>query len=188
MRAERGRADRRDRAGWICANAGIDASNVPGRGPRDAAARGPGRLGPADPGRAARRGGSRPAVVIADSFGRPWRLGQTDVAIGCAGLVRVDDLARCGGDAPWDELTATAIAVADEVAAAADLVRAKDEGVPAASFAGSAASSPPTTDPARPPSGGRVRPRTCSAGEAPGGQLAPPIGSGWPSSVNSGGS
>ncbi len=75
--------------------------------------------------------GAAPAVVIADSFGRPWRIGQTDVAIGCAGLAPIDDW-RGRRDGHGTELAATAIAVADEVAAAADLVRAKDEGVPAA--------------------------------------------------------
>ena len=73
--------------------------------------------------------GAAPAVVIADSFGRPWRIGQTDVAIGCAGLTAVDDW-RGRRDGHGTELAATAIAIADEVAAAADLVRAKDEGVP----------------------------------------------------------
>jgi coenzyme F420-0:L-glutamate ligase / coenzyme F420-1:gamma-L-glutamate ligase len=71
------------------------------------------------------------AVVIADSFGRAWRVGQAEVAIGCAGLNPVDDW-RGRTDAGGRELTATAIAIADEVAAAADLVRAKDAGVPAA--------------------------------------------------------
>jgi coenzyme F420-0:L-glutamate ligase/coenzyme F420-1:gamma-L-glutamate ligase len=72
-----------------------------------------------------------PAVLITDSFGRPWRLGQSEVAIGCAGLAPVDDW-RGRADANGRELTATAIAIADEVAAAADLVRIKDSGVPAA--------------------------------------------------------
>ncbi len=75
--------------------------------------------------------GVAPAVVVADSFGRPWRVGQTDVAIGCAGLVVLDDW-RGRRDAEGRELTATMVAVADEVAAAADLVRGKDAGVPAA--------------------------------------------------------
>ena len=70
------------------------------------------------------------AVVIADSFGRAWRLGQAEVAIGCAGLAPMDDW-RGRTDASGRELKATAIAVADEVAAAADLVRTKDSGVPA---------------------------------------------------------
>ncbi|HMI81825.1 MAG TPA: coenzyme F420-0:L-glutamate ligase [Solirubrobacterales bacterium] len=69
--------------------------------------------------------------MISDSFGRAWRLGQAEVAIGCAGLVPLDDW-RGRQDAQERELSATAIAIADEVAAAADLVRAKDEGVPAA--------------------------------------------------------
>jgi coenzyme F420-0:L-glutamate ligase/coenzyme F420-1:gamma-L-glutamate ligase len=72
-----------------------------------------------------------PAVVIADSFGRAWRIGQAEVAIGCAGLIPVDDW-RGRNDAGGRELQATEIAIADQVAAAADLVRVKDSGVPAA--------------------------------------------------------
>ncbi len=68
---------------------------------------------------------------MADSFGRPWRLGQTDVAIGCAGLAPLDDW-RGRVDRDGGELAATAIAIADEVAAAADLVRDKVSGTPAA--------------------------------------------------------
>jgi len=116
--------------GWICANAGIDASNVPGE---DRVT-----LLPADPDASARRIRSeiaavaevRPAVVIADSFGRPWRLGQTDVAIGCAGIAPLDDW-RDRPDREGRRLVATVPAVADEVASAADLARDKDTGVPA---------------------------------------------------------
>jgi coenzyme F420-0:L-glutamate ligase len=72
----------------------------------------------------------RPAVVVTDSFGRPWRLGQTDVAIGCAGLAPLDDW-RGRADREGGELVATVVAVADQVAAAADLARGKDAGVPA---------------------------------------------------------
>jgi coenzyme F420-0:L-glutamate ligase/coenzyme F420-1:gamma-L-glutamate ligase len=71
----------------------------------------------------------RPAVVVSDSFGRPWRLGQADVAIGCAGIAPVDDW-RGRSDREGRELAATVVAVADEAAAAADLARAKDSGVP----------------------------------------------------------
>jgi coenzyme F420-0:L-glutamate ligase / coenzyme F420-1:gamma-L-glutamate ligase len=118
-------------SGWICANAGIDLSNV---GAGDLAA-----LLPEDPDASARRirddigkaAGARPAVVVADSFGRPWRVGQVDVAIGCAGLVPVDDWAG-RRDRDGRELAATAPAVADQIAAAADLVRPKDAGIPAA--------------------------------------------------------
>jgi len=67
--------------------------------------------------------------VISDSFGRAWRLGQSEAAIGCAGLQPIDDW-RGRRDAHGRELEATMIAVADEVAAAADLVRGKDSGVP----------------------------------------------------------
>jgi coenzyme F420-0:L-glutamate ligase / coenzyme F420-1:gamma-L-glutamate ligase len=70
-----------------------------------------------------------PAVVISDSFGRAWRLGQAEVAIGCAGLMSLDDW-RGRRDAGGRELSATVIAVADEIASAADLTREKDNGVP----------------------------------------------------------
>ena len=117
--------------GWICANAGIDASNVPGDGAVT--------LLPLDADASARRiraeiheaAGVSPAVLIADSFGRPWRIGQADVAIGCAGLVPLDDW-RGRRDHEGRELSATIVAIADQVAAAADLVRDKDAGIPAA--------------------------------------------------------
>jgi coenzyme F420-0:L-glutamate ligase/coenzyme F420-1:gamma-L-glutamate ligase len=117
--------------GWICANAGIDASNVPGD---DMVA-----LLPEDADASARRiraeladstSGSRPGVIIADSFGRPWRLGQAEVAIGCAGVTPIDDW-RGRRDTQDRELTATAIAVADQLAAAADLGRDKTSRHPA---------------------------------------------------------
>jgi coenzyme F420-0:L-glutamate ligase/coenzyme F420-1:gamma-L-glutamate ligase len=131
IRAERDVLITETRSGWICANAGIDSSNV--------ALDGCVALLPVDPDSSARRiraelrrsSGSAPAVVISDSFGRPWRLGQSDVAIGCAGLQPLDDW-RGRSDREGRELTATVIAVADELAAAADLVRAKDAGIPAA--------------------------------------------------------
>jgi coenzyme F420-0:L-glutamate ligase/coenzyme F420-1:gamma-L-glutamate ligase len=131
IRAERGVLIVEGRAGWISANAGIDASNVPGS-ERVA-------LLPEDPDASARRlraelrdaTGSSPAALIADSFGRPWRLGQTDVAIGCAGLTALDDW-RGRRDRDGAELEATAIAVGDEIVSAADLVRDKDDGIPAA--------------------------------------------------------
>jgi coenzyme F420-0:L-glutamate ligase/coenzyme F420-1:gamma-L-glutamate ligase len=115
----------RTRHGFVCANAGVDASNAP----EDCVV-----LLPEDPDASARRLREalpgRPAVVIADSFGRPWRVGQTDVAIGIAGLVAVDDW-HGRPDRSGRELHATAIAIADEAAAAADLARAgKDAGEP----------------------------------------------------------
>jgi coenzyme F420-0:L-glutamate ligase/coenzyme F420-1:gamma-L-glutamate ligase len=131
VRAERGVLIAETHSGWICANAGIDASNLPGEGTVS--------LLPADPDASARRiraeieaiAGVRPAVVVADSFGRPWRLGQCDVAIGVAGLRPLDDW-RGRSDRRGRELAATVIAVADQVAAAADLSRDKDAGMPAA--------------------------------------------------------
>jgi coenzyme F420-0:L-glutamate ligase / coenzyme F420-1:gamma-L-glutamate ligase len=116
--------------GLICANAGVDRSNA--AGPDEAI------LLPADPdgsARALRAGiaairGVRPAILISDSFGRAWRLGQTDVAIGAAGLTPLDDW-RGRADSHGRELQATAIAVADSIAAAADLARAKDGAQPA---------------------------------------------------------
>jgi coenzyme F420-0:L-glutamate ligase/coenzyme F420-1:gamma-L-glutamate ligase len=135
LRAEHGVLITETHHGFVCANAGIDASNLPEDGTVC--------LLPADPDTSARtirtelttaiEEGPRPsiAVVITDSFGRAWRLGQAEVAIGCAGLAPLDDW-RGRADANGRELTATAIAIADQIAAAADLVRIKDSGVPAA--------------------------------------------------------
>jgi len=134
VRAERGVLITETRGGWVCANAGIDSSNLP---------EGQVSLLPVDADSSARRiraeigavSGNAPAVVIADSFGRPWRLGQADIAIGCAGLAPLDDW-RGRRDRQGNELTATVIAVADELAAAADLAREKDDGVPAVIISG----------------------------------------------------
>lgn len=127
LRAERGVLITETHHGFVCANAGIDSSNLPDDGTVC--------LLPEDPDASARRIrseiGTPVAGVIADSFGRAWRLGQTEVAIGCAGLAPLDDW-RGRHDSQGRELTATVIAIADEIAAAADLVRTKDEGVPAA--------------------------------------------------------
>jgi coenzyme F420-0:L-glutamate ligase/coenzyme F420-1:gamma-L-glutamate ligase len=118
------------RSGLVCANAGIDSSNAGGEGTVV--------LLPADPDASARRmraeiqaaSGRRVAVVITDSFGRPWRVGQTEVAIGCAGIDPLDDW-RGRTDRDGRELAATEIALADEIAAASDLTRDKAAGVPA---------------------------------------------------------
>jgi coenzyme F420-0:L-glutamate ligase / coenzyme F420-1:gamma-L-glutamate ligase len=116
--------------GFVCANAGVDASNTPDD---DTVITLP--VDPDDSARRLRTGlrgltGSRPAVVITDSFGRAWRTGQCDVAIGCAGLEPLDDW-RGRVDIRGRELHATVIAVADELAAAADLARSKDAMQPA---------------------------------------------------------
>ena len=116
--------------GFVCANAGVDLSNV---------ARGQAALLPADSDRSARRirdglrarTGVVVAVVVSDTFGRPWRRGVTDVAIGCAGIGAVVDL-RGTSDALGRELMVTEVAVVDEIAAAADLVMGKAAGVPVA--------------------------------------------------------
>ena len=119
-------------SGLVCANAGIDSSNAgPGAGEEVI-------LLPRDPDASARRlrralaaaSGRHLAVVVTDSFGRPWRVGQTDVAIGCAGLAPLADW-RGRRDRDGRELAATEIALADEIAAAADLARDKASGVPA---------------------------------------------------------
>ena len=135
VRAEPGVLIVETRGGWVCANAGIDSSNVAGGDlvallpeNADASAR-------AIRGRIRERTGVSPAVVIADSFGRPWRLGQTDVAIGCAGLAPLNDW-RGRADAHGRELAATVIADADQIAAAADLVRDKGSLAPVAIVAG----------------------------------------------------
>jgi len=124
LRADRGRLICRTRHGFVCANAGVDASNAGGP---DALV-----LLPEDPDGSARALRRRLgcAVVITDSFGRAWREGQVEVAIGCAGLAPAEDW-RGRPDAAGRELAATVIATADELAAAADLVRGKDSGQPA---------------------------------------------------------
>ena len=131
----------------MCANAGVDASNAAADG--DVLILLPATPTPRRARCALARCPARPAVVVADSFGRAWRHGQCDVAIGVAGLAPLDDW-RGRRDADGRELRATWIAVADQAAAAADLVRAKD-GARAArwSCAASSATSPTTTGPAR---------------------------------------
>jgi coenzyme F420-0:L-glutamate ligase/coenzyme F420-1:gamma-L-glutamate ligase len=129
LRAERGVLVCVTRHGLVCANAGVDRSNAPG--PDEIV------LLPLEPDGSARTlrarlwelRGVRPAVVLADTFGRAWRLGQVDVAIGAAGLTPLDDW-RGRADAGGRGLAATQVAVADAVAAAADLARAKDSREP----------------------------------------------------------
>jgi len=115
--------------GFICANSGIDSSNVDG----DETV----LLLPEDPDASARRiragiaaaTGVKPAVIISDSFGRAWRYGQAEVAIGCAGIEPTDDW-RGQQDTTGRELKATEIAIADQIASAADLARDKTSGTP----------------------------------------------------------
>jgi coenzyme F420-0:L-glutamate ligase/coenzyme F420-1:gamma-L-glutamate ligase len=134
VRAERGVLITETRGGWVCANSGIDTSNLDD---------GCVSLLPLDGDASARRiraeikaaSGASPAVVIADSFGRAWRLGQADIAVGCAGLEPLADW-RGRRDRRGGELSATVIAVADELASAADLTRDKDSGVPGAIVSG----------------------------------------------------
>ena len=124
VRADAGRLICRTRHGFVCANAGVDASN--------AGAPGTLVLLPEDPDASARALRDRlgAAVVVTDSFGRAWRHGQCEVAIGCAGLAPIEDW-RGRPDDDGRELVATVIAIADELAAAADLVRGKDTREPA---------------------------------------------------------
>jgi coenzyme F420-0:L-glutamate ligase / coenzyme F420-1:gamma-L-glutamate ligase len=134
VRMERGVIIAETRHGFICANAGVDTSNVrPGWA----------ALLPADPDASASRlctglrevFGVPVGVVISDTFGRPWREGQTNVAIGVAGLRPIADY-RGGADTYGQPLVSSAIAVADELAGAAELVMGKIERVPAAIVAG----------------------------------------------------
>jgi coenzyme F420-0:L-glutamate ligase/coenzyme F420-1:gamma-L-glutamate ligase len=118
------------RHGFICANSGVDQSNVE---------TGWVALLPLDSDRSARRirdglrarAGVEVGVVISDTFGRTWRLGLTDVAIGVAGIAAVHDL-RGTVDAMGRELHVTAVCVADELAGAAELVMGKASGIPVA--------------------------------------------------------
>ncbi len=130
LRAERGVLIVETRHGFVCANAGVDSSNLPEPGTVS--------LLPEYPDASARRiraeiravSGRAPAVVVSDSLSRSWRLGQVEMAIGCAGLVPLDDW-RGREDAAGRRLEATVIAIADEASAAADLVRDKASRVPA---------------------------------------------------------
>jgi coenzyme F420-0:L-glutamate ligase/coenzyme F420-1:gamma-L-glutamate ligase len=135
VRADAGRLICLTRHGFVCANAGVDASNA---GAADTVV-----LLPRHPDASARdlraalhqRLGVAPAVIVSDSFGRAWRRGQAEAAIGCAGLAPLEDW-RGRPDAGGRELVATAIAVADEAAGAADLVRGKDTREPAVRLRG----------------------------------------------------
>ncbi len=116
--------------GFVCANAGIDLSNVE---------RGYAALLPEDSDRSARRirdgirgkAGIDVAVIISDTFGRPWRRGVTDVAIGCAGIKAILDL-RGAPDALGREMQVTEVAIVDELASAAELAMGKTTNVPVA--------------------------------------------------------
>lgn len=125
LRAERGVLICLTRHGYVCANAGVDASNSPGEDTVVMLPRDPDASARALRGRLRELTGEAPGIVITDSFGRAWRNGQVDTAIGCAGIEPLDDW-RGRPDATGRELRATVIAIADELAAAADLVRAKD--------------------------------------------------------------
>jgi coenzyme F420-0:L-glutamate ligase / coenzyme F420-1:gamma-L-glutamate ligase len=129
VRVDAGRFISRTHHGFVCANAGVDQSNAGGEAHAV--------LLPVDPDASARALRARLgcAVVVSDSFGRAWRIGQAEVAIGCAGLAPVDDW-RGRPDSAGRLLHATVIAVADEAAAAADLVRGKDTGQPAVRLRG----------------------------------------------------
>lgn len=127
IRTERSTIIARTHHGFVCANAGVDRSNA-GDGERCV-------LLPADPDRSARTLRAalpgRPAIVIADSFGRAWRIGECDIAIGVAGLRPLDDR-RGDADRDGRPLSVSQIAIADQVAAAADLARGgKASGRPA---------------------------------------------------------
>jgi coenzyme F420-0:L-glutamate ligase/coenzyme F420-1:gamma-L-glutamate ligase len=136
LRAANGVLICRTHHGFVCANAGVDASNAPcaerPRGESEVLI-----LLPRDPDASARAlrarlrelAGARVAVLITDSFGRAWRHGQCDIAIGCAGLAPLDDW-RGRADSAGRELRATWLAVADAIAATADLARAKDSREP----------------------------------------------------------
>jgi coenzyme F420-0:L-glutamate ligase / coenzyme F420-1:gamma-L-glutamate ligase len=131
VRADAGRIICRTRHGFVCANAGVDASNA---SEPDSLI-----LLPLDPDGSARALRAalpgHPAVVVTDSFGRAWRAGQCEVAIGVAGMRPLEDW-RGLPDSAGRELHATVIAIADEAAAAADLVRAKDSREPAVRLRG----------------------------------------------------
>ena len=133
LRMERGIIVSRTRHGFVCANAGVDASNT---GAKDIVT-----LLPEDPDASAARLRARlpallgiedadaPAVLISDSFGRPWRFGIVDVALGVAGMSPLDDM-RGRPDADGRTMRSTVVAVADQIASAAELASGKTSGQP----------------------------------------------------------
>jgi coenzyme F420-0:L-glutamate ligase/coenzyme F420-1:gamma-L-glutamate ligase len=121
----------RTRHGFVCASAGVDASNAKGPGTVILLPLDPDASAAAIRERLAELTGVAPGVIVSDSFGRAWRQGTTDVALGVAGLAALRDL-RGSCDAVGYELESTMIAVADEIAGAAELVLGKSTGVPAA--------------------------------------------------------
>jgi coenzyme F420-0:L-glutamate ligase / coenzyme F420-1:gamma-L-glutamate ligase len=128
----------RTRHGFVCASAGVDASNAKGPGTVILLPLDPDASAAALRDRLAELTGVAPGVVVSDSFGRAWRQGTTDVALGVAGLAPLRDL-RGTCDGVGYELRSTMIAVADEIAGAAELVFGKSTGVPAAIVRGVAA-------------------------------------------------
>ena len=121
----------RTQHGFVCASAGVDASNAKGPGTVILLPLDPDASAAALRDRLAELTGVVPGVIVSDSFGRAWRQGTTDVALGVAGLAALRDL-RGSHDAVGYELHSTMIAVADEIAGAAELVMGKSAGVPAA--------------------------------------------------------
>jgi coenzyme F420-0:L-glutamate ligase/coenzyme F420-1:gamma-L-glutamate ligase len=115
--------------GFVCANAGVDHSNVPGRNSVALLPKDPDKSAEKIAAHLAKLTGKRVAVIISDTFGRPWRLGLTNVAIGAAGIPVLRDL-RGQRDRNRKQLHATVLAVADELAAAAGLLMGKSEGTP----------------------------------------------------------
>jgi coenzyme F420-0:L-glutamate ligase/coenzyme F420-1:gamma-L-glutamate ligase len=135
LRAERGVIISRTRHGFVCANAGVDASNASDSETVVVLPRDPDASARALRARARELTGARVAVIITDSFGRAWRHGQVDVAIGLAGMPALDDW-RGRSDAAGLELRATWLAIADAAAACADLARGKDSCEPVVMIAG----------------------------------------------------
>lgn len=115
--------------GFVCANAGVDHSNVPGEDMVTVLPRDPDGSAEELAKELSKKTGKRIAVIVSDTFGRPWRLGLTNVAIGASGLPVLLDL-RGSKDREGKPLTATVLAVADELAAAAGLLMGKSEGTP----------------------------------------------------------
>ena len=121
--------------GFVCASSGVDRSNTPGEGLLVLLPRDPDASAGALREEFGARFGVAPGVIVSDSFGRAWRQGTTDVAIGVAGFMPLLDL-RGSADARGRLLEATVIAVADELAGAAELVIGKADGVPGARIRG----------------------------------------------------
>jgi coenzyme F420-0:L-glutamate ligase/coenzyme F420-1:gamma-L-glutamate ligase len=156
LRAQRGVLICVTHHGFVCANAGVDQSNAAGEGTVVLLPEHPDGSARSLRARLRELSGHAPAIIITDSFGRAWRHGQSEMALGCAGIAALEDW-RGRLDTAGRKLRATWIAVSDELAAAADLARTKDSREPVVLIRGAGRH---VTDEDGPGAAGLIRPQS----------------------------